>query len=131
MSYINNCSGAMFRWSGHHTAWELIDGAVQNIGSVQRWATLRNAGVTYLVTSAGTDYSCPYKGGNVWRFEPALKLRVRMYILFMKFLVKLLISLRAVMLPCNFYRMCKQWTLGMKLKLMRALVTYTCLVHLV
>lgn len=70
VSYSSNCSGAMYRWNRYRTAWELLDGAVQNIGSVERWATLRNAGSTYLVTSATGSTDCPYQGGNIWRFTP-------------------------------------------------------------
>ncbi|XP_034243094.1 uncharacterized protein LOC117646301 [Thrips palmi] len=75
VSYTDLCSGAMYRWNRQRTAWDLLDEAVQNIGSVEKWATLRNPEATYLITSAAQEHNCPYQGGNVWRFEPSVKLR--------------------------------------------------------
>jgi len=69
VSYSNNCSGAMYRWSREKTAWELIDGAVQNIGSVEKWVSLKTAGSTYLVTSSAAIQNCSYQGGNIWQME--------------------------------------------------------------
>lgn len=66
----------MYRWNRQKTAWDLLDGAVQDIGSIERWATLRNSDATYLITSAASEHSCAYRGGNVWRFDPSIKLRV-------------------------------------------------------
>lgn len=74
VSYTDHCSGAMYRWNRQKTAWDLLDESVQNIGSVEKWATLRNSDATYLITSA-EENNCPYQGGNVWRFEPSVKLR--------------------------------------------------------
>ncbi|KAK3908088.1 39S ribosomal protein L16, mitochondrial [Frankliniella fusca] len=69
VSYSNKCSGAMYHWSREKTAWELMDGAVENIGSVEKWVSLKNSGSTYLVTSSAATQNCSYQGGNIWQIE--------------------------------------------------------------